>query len=219
MISEDALRSKTHLSFLLPNVARRFGRLEVRLAAGEAAGWAAAAWEGRLGGRLWAGRRLGAMGVGLVLGPGTPGMAGMRRAVAARRVVRAHQAGRARRASSRGVSVAGVRRFGGLPAPPVVGQRDLEHVVDGDHAEQAALVVDDRNGDEVEPQLVAEITYLTWTADGLLRLTVFIGLQSNKPATEVRREAPPAIAKSPRRPEQRTPNSVSCSNPNFRSRS
>ena len=71
----------------------------------------------------------------------------------------------------------------------------------------------------VEPQLVAEITYLTWTADGLLRLTVFIGLQSNKPATEVRREAPPAIAKSPRRPEQRTPNSVSCSNPNFRSRS
>jgi ATP-dependent DNA ligase len=27
----------------------------------------------------------------------------------------------------------------------------------------------------VEPQLVAEITYLTWTADGLLRHTVYIG--------------------------------------------
>jgi ATP-dependent DNA ligase len=42
----------------------------------------------------------------------------------------------------------------------------------------------------VEPQLVAEITYLTWTADGLLRHTVFIGLRSDKPATEVRRETP-----------------------------
>ncbi|MGO9684180.1 MAG: hypothetical protein ACLPTZ_16640 [Beijerinckiaceae bacterium] len=39
----------------------------------------------------------------------------------------------------------------------------------------------------VEPQLVAEITYLTWTADALLRHTVFIGLRSDKPATEVRR--------------------------------
>jgi ATP-dependent DNA ligase len=41
----------------------------------------------------------------------------------------------------------------------------------------------------VEPQLVAEITYLTWTADALLRHTVFIGLRSDKPATEVRRES------------------------------
>jgi DNA ligase D-like protein (predicted ligase) len=43
----------------------------------------------------------------------------------------------------------------------------------------------------VEPQLVAEITYLTWTADGLLRHTVFVGLRSDKPSTEVRRETPP----------------------------
>ena len=42
----------------------------------------------------------------------------------------------------------------------------------------------------VEPQLVAEITYLTWTADGLLRHTVYLGLRSDKPAREVRREAP-----------------------------
>ena len=40
----------------------------------------------------------------------------------------------------------------------------------------------------VEPQLVAEITYLTWTADGLLRHTVSVGLRSDKPATQVRRE-------------------------------
>ena len=39
----------------------------------------------------------------------------------------------------------------------------------------------------VEPELVAEITYLTWTADGFLRHTVYVGLRSDKPATEVRR--------------------------------
>ena len=41
----------------------------------------------------------------------------------------------------------------------------------------------------VEPKLVAEITYLTWTADGLLRHTVYLGLREDKPADEVRREA------------------------------
>ena len=40
----------------------------------------------------------------------------------------------------------------------------------------------------VEPQLVAEITYLTWTGDGLLRHTVFVGLRSDKPASQVPRE-------------------------------
>jgi bifunctional non-homologous end joining protein LigD len=40
----------------------------------------------------------------------------------------------------------------------------------------------------VEPQLVAEITYLTWTADGLLRQTVYVGLRSDKSAGQVRRE-------------------------------
>jgi len=41
----------------------------------------------------------------------------------------------------------------------------------------------------VEPKLVAEITYLTWTADGLLRHTVYVGLREDKPADQVRREA------------------------------
>jgi hypothetical protein len=41
----------------------------------------------------------------------------------------------------------------------------------------------------VEPKLVAEITYLTWTADGLLRHTVYAGLREDKPAADVRREA------------------------------
>jgi len=42
----------------------------------------------------------------------------------------------------------------------------------------------------VKPQLIAEITYLTWTEDGLLRQTVYTGLRSDKPAAEVRRELP-----------------------------
>ena len=40
----------------------------------------------------------------------------------------------------------------------------------------------------VEPRLVAEITYLTWTADQLLRQTVYVGLRSDKPPTQVRKE-------------------------------
>jgi DNA ligase D-like protein (predicted ligase) len=42
----------------------------------------------------------------------------------------------------------------------------------------------------VDPELVAEITYLTWTGEGLLRHTVFVGLRSDKPARQVRRESP-----------------------------
>jgi bifunctional non-homologous end joining protein LigD len=38
----------------------------------------------------------------------------------------------------------------------------------------------------VEPKLVAEITYLTWTADNLLRHTVYVGLREDKPADQVR---------------------------------
>jgi bifunctional non-homologous end joining protein LigD len=40
----------------------------------------------------------------------------------------------------------------------------------------------------VNPILVAEVTYLTWTADTLLRETVYIGLREDKPAEQVRRE-------------------------------
>jgi ATP-dependent DNA ligase len=41
----------------------------------------------------------------------------------------------------------------------------------------------------VKPKLVAEITYLTWTADNLLRHTVYVGLREDKPAMDVQREA------------------------------
>jgi ATP-dependent DNA ligase len=39
----------------------------------------------------------------------------------------------------------------------------------------------------VEPKHVAEVTYLSWTADGLLRHTVYVGLREDKPAHHVRR--------------------------------
>jgi ATP-dependent DNA ligase len=39
-----------------------------------------------------------------------------------------------------------------------------------------------------KPELVAEVTFLTWTNDGLLRQVVFQGLREDKPAREVRPE-------------------------------
>jgi ATP-dependent DNA ligase len=41
-----------------------------------------------------------------------------------------------------------------------------------------------------EPKLVAEITYLTWTADGLLRHTVYVGRREDKPA---KADQPPSV--------------------------
>jgi bifunctional non-homologous end joining protein LigD len=42
----------------------------------------------------------------------------------------------------------------------------------------------------VRPELVAEVKYLTWTEDNLLRQVVYEGLRKDKPAVEVRRSAP-----------------------------
>jgi bifunctional non-homologous end joining protein LigD len=39
----------------------------------------------------------------------------------------------------------------------------------------------------VRPELVAEVTYLEWTDDGLLRQVVYQGLREDKPASDVRR--------------------------------
>ncbi|MEA2758462.1 MAG: bifunctional non-ous end joining protein LigD [Methylobacteriaceae bacterium] len=43
----------------------------------------------------------------------------------------------------------------------------------------------------VRPELVAEVTYLEWTDDGLLRQVVYQGLREDKAAMEVRRDRPP----------------------------
>jgi ATP-dependent DNA ligase len=39
----------------------------------------------------------------------------------------------------------------------------------------------------VKPELVCEVAYLAWTADGLLRAVSYHGLRADKPANEVRR--------------------------------
>jgi bifunctional non-homologous end joining protein LigD len=39
----------------------------------------------------------------------------------------------------------------------------------------------------VRPELVVEVTFSTWTEDGLLRQVVYQGLREDKPAREVRR--------------------------------
>ena len=48
----------------------------------------------------------------------------------------------------------------------------------------------------VQPELVAEVKYLTWTGDNLLRQVVYEGLREDKPAAEVRREVPHSKAAS-----------------------
>jgi ATP-dependent DNA ligase len=42
----------------------------------------------------------------------------------------------------------------------------------------------------VRPELVAEVKFLTWTDDNLLRQVVYQGLREDKPARDVRREVP-----------------------------
>jgi bifunctional non-homologous end joining protein LigD len=46
----------------------------------------------------------------------------------------------------------------------------------------------------VRPDLVAEVTFTEWTADGRLRHPSFQGLRQDKDAKEVRRELPPEVA-------------------------
>jgi ATP-dependent DNA ligase len=45
-----------------------------------------------------------------------------------------------------------------------------------------------RRIDPTNDVAVAEITYLTWTADNPLRHTIYVGLREDKPANQVRRE-------------------------------
>ena len=47
----------------------------------------------------------------------------------------------------------------------------------------------------VQPELVAEVTYLTWTADGLLRQVVYEGLREDKSPRDVRR--PVRLSRAP----------------------
>jgi bifunctional non-homologous end joining protein LigD len=54
------------------------------------------------------------------------------------------------------------------------------------------------------PELVAEVKYLTWTEDNLLRQVVYEGLREDKPAADVRRTAPYPKSAEPVRPASRS---------------
>jgi ATP-dependent DNA ligase len=56
----------------------------------------------------------------------------------------------------------------------------------------------------VRPELVAEVKYLTWTDDNLLRQVVYQGLREDKPAAEVRRPVPYPKPPEPTRPAPRS---------------
>jgi DNA ligase D-like protein (predicted ligase) len=61
----------------------------------------------------------------------------------------------------------------------------------------------------VRPELVAEVKYLTWTEDNLLRQVVYQGLREDKPAVEVRRPVPYPKQAEPARPAARSKRSRS----------
>jgi bifunctional non-homologous end joining protein LigD len=61
----------------------------------------------------------------------------------------------------------------------------------------------------VRPKLVAEVKYLTWTEDNLLRQVVYEGLREDKPAAEVRRVVPYPKPSEPARPVARSKRSRS----------
>ena len=56
---------------------------------------------------------------------------------------------------------------------------------------QGMTVAEMRKVTWIRPQLVAQIRFVEWTQDGLLRQPVFLGLRDDKPANEVRRESGP----------------------------
>jgi bifunctional non-homologous end joining protein LigD len=56
-----------------------------------------------------------------------------------------------------------------------------------------------RNVHWVRPELAAEVAFTEWTSDGKIRHPSFQGLRQDKPASEVTREEPPAIAENRRR--------------------
>ena len=63
----------------------------------------------------------------------------------------------------------------------------------------AAKVPSEASTTWVKPKLVAEVKFTEWTAAGEMRHPVFLGLRTDKPATEVTRELPKPLREAKRR--------------------
>lgn len=97
---------------------------------------------------------------------------------------RLHYAGRA----GTGLTVPELRRLGSLLKPLQTPHMPLEEAPPresrfGKPFELAGV-------HWVRPELVVEVTYLSWTEDGLLRQAVYQGQRADKPATRVKRSVP-----------------------------
>ncbi len=83
-------------------------------------------------------------------------------------------------------------------------QTKLEHIRADENPFENTLTADERRGVRyVRPDLVAEVEFRAWTADGHLRHASFRGLREDKPAEQIIREMPKANAKAPQ-PQHRT---------------
>ncbi|HEX2447799.1 MAG TPA: non-homologous end-joining DNA ligase [Methyloceanibacter sp.] len=60
----------------------------------------------------------------------------------------------------------------------------------------AAKVPDEANTTWIKPKLVAEVKFTEWTEAGEMRHPVFLGLRTDKPATEVTRELPKPLSEA-----------------------
>ncbi|MDB5759983.1 MAG: ligase [Burkholderia sp.] len=56
----------------------------------------------------------------------------------------------------------------------------------------------------LEPKLIAEVKFAQWTNDGLIRQGAFMGMRSDKPAREIRQEAPVPVEEATRHAQQET---------------
>ncbi|WP_026791833.1 DNA ligase D [Pleomorphomonas oryzae] len=83
-------------------------------------------------------------------------------------------------------------------------QTKLERLRTDEKPFENALTADERRGVRyVRPELVAEVEFRAWTADGHLRHASFRGLREDKPAQEIMREIPKATnAKAPQTPRR-----------------
>ena len=86
-----------------------------------------------------------------------------------------------------------LKRLAGVLAPLQVSKMPLAEPPPRDSRFGSPLKLSRVNW--VRPQLVVEVTYLTWTEDNLLRQVSYQGQREDKPATQVVRQMPHSLRK------------------------